>query len=609
MSEIGDVKRRLPILGNWTTPFDLSVAPIVIFLAVIPNTAVELHYADSTRAVLLWIFIKVAALSVWFTPLYGLKAIFSKLGIRKINLFTGGAIGAVIGACAGMFVYYCADYFNLHVYGETLSRRTVSTAIIGFTGMPMVLVLSASVTKIREVAFGKEGSPQSLIRQNFRKTGYYQSYLRKSSNLIESELSMLAQSLSQEISLLASDERSALVNAEKIVEKLGTQDFRSLSNRIDKLSQVPSRKRNFGLRWLTFRNYFFVTLSAVYRDMKTNPLNPKVYTYVIAVCTLSIQLRNNESIENIIIFTCVTGLITFVLQSLNVLYWKQSDKQFFLVSQLILLTNIGLIYVARDYSRLLGTDLALRGQTGRFVILLLLLFSATYILGHLGNAGVTATVDLFRVREFSRATERIEEEMLQDQTRLIGRKWAVHIHGKIQTRISATALSIKQAVAQNNSSALMRAVSSIQSTLAEPSAGMISIDRNLKSEIEARCAPWQGLVDYKLTIEPKMESLTGSQVRVAGDVIEEVISNAARHGGATKLEIKFSTNKRGDIDVLVEDNSVTPPPEIFQRGVGLGATIFTAASFGRWSLERDKNRGITVFKIKISPDANFDFEN
>jgi two-component sensor histidine kinase len=473
----------------------------------------------------------------------------------------------------------------------------------------MVLVLSASVTKIREVAFGKEGSPQSLIRQNFRKTGYYQSYLRKSNNLIESELSTLAQSLSQEISLLASDERSAVVNAEKILEKLGTQDFRSFSNRIDKLSQVPSRKGNFGLRWLTFRNYFFFTLSAIYKDMKTNPLNPKVYTYVIAVCTLSIQLRNSESIGNIIIFTCVTGLITFVLQSLNVLYWKQSNKQFFLVSQLILLTNIGLIYVARDYSRLLGTDLALRGQTGRFVILLLLLFSATYILGHLGNAGVTATVDLFRVREFSRATERIEEEMLQDHTRLIGRKWAVHIHGKIQTRISAAALAIKQAVAQNDSSALMRAVSSIQSTLAEPSAGMISIDRNLKSEIEARCAPWQGLVDYKLTIEPNLESLTGSQVRVAGDVVEEVISNAARHGGATKLEIKFSTNKRGDIDVLVEDNSVTPPPEIFQRGVGLGATIFAAASFGRWSLERDNNRGITVFKIKISPDANFDFEN
>ena len=609
MSEIGDVKRRLPNLGNWITPFDLSVAPVVIFLALIPNTVVELHYTDSTRAVLLWIFIKLAALSIWFIPLYGLKAIFSKLGFRKINLFTGGAIGAVIGACAGMFVYYCAEYFNLHANGETLSGRTFSTAIIGLTGMPMVLVLSASVTKIREVAFGKEGSPQSLIRQNFRKTGYYQSYLRKSSNLIESELSMLAQSLSQEISLLAPDERSALVNAEKIVEKLGTQDFRSLSNKIDKLSQVPSRKRKFGIRWLTFRNYFFVTLSAVYKDMKTNPLNPKVYAYIIAVCTLSIQLRNSESIGNIIIFTFVTGLITFVLQSLNVLYWKQSDKQFFLVSQLILLANIGLIYVARDYSRLLGTDLALRGQTGRFAILLLLLFNATYFLGHLGNAGVTATVDLFRVGEFTRTAEQIEKEMLQDQTRLIGRKWAVHIHGKIQTRISATALSIKQAVAQNNSSALMRAVSSIQSTLAEPSAGMISIDRNLKSEIEARFAPWEGLVDYKMTIEPNLESLTGSQVRVAGDVVEEIISNAARHGGATKLEIKFSTNKRGDIDVLVEDNSVTPPPEIFQRGDGLGVTIFTAASFGRWSLERDKNRGITVFKIKISSDANFYFDN
>jgi len=608
VSKTGDTKRRLAKIETWDAPFDLSIAPLLIFISLIPNTLVELRSTDSTRTVVLWIGIKLFTIIIWFAPLYVLHGTVKGFKRREINLFLGGIIGAILGSISGTYVFYAANLLNVNHPSENLQRRIISTAIIGFAWLPIGLVLSQSYGNIKKIAYGKEGSPHSLIRQNFRKTAFYNSYVRKSHDSIQTELSEISYNLANELTALASSESMGLSNAEKILEKLSTKSFRDLSNRIDKDVQAIRQKRNLRLRILTFRNYVSVILISVYKDMKKNPLNPRIFTYVIVVCLLGTQIRNNESVFHIFVFSSLAAAVTYAMSSLIVFYWKKTEKYFFEFSIFGLILNILFVYLIQEYMRIHGYDTVLVGQRAKTTFLDVLLFFFIYFLGHFGTAGVTATVDIFRVKEFSKIAHAIEAEMLRDQKRLIGRRWAVHIHGKIQTRISSAALAIQQATDKGDGSMILKTIDSIRFTLAEPSIGLKQVDRALEQEVQTRFAPWSGLVEYETSIEPELYSLDPVRVRVVGEVLEELISNAVRHGGATQIAIKLSMSRSSGIVLYAEDNSTNPPSLSTNRSVGIGTTIFNAASLGRWKLERDQVRGKTVFNMTISSDINFDLE-
>jgi two-component sensor histidine kinase len=608
VSRTGDNKKRLARIESWDAPFDLSIAPLLIFLSLIPNTLVELRSTDSTRTVVLWTGIKLLTIAIWFTPLYLLESTLKGFKRREINLFLGGIIGAILGALSGTYVFYAANLLHINHPDENLQRRVISTAIIGFAWLPIGLVLSQSFGNIKKIAYGKEGSPHSLIRQNFRKSAFYNSYIRKNYDAIETELAEISYKLANELTVLASNESMILSNADKILEKLNTKSFRDLSNRIDKDVQAIRQKRTLRLRILTFRNFVSVILISVYKDMKKNPLNPRIFTYVIVVCLLGTQIRNNESVFHIIVFSSLAAALTFAMSGLAVLYWKRTEKYFFEFSIFGLTLNVFFVYLLQEYMRIHGYDPVLAGQRVKTTFLDLILFFFIFFLGHLGNAGVTAKIDIFRVSEFSKIAHAIEAEMLRDQKRLIGRRWAVHIHGKIQTKISSAALAIQQAIDKGDGSIILETIDSISFTLAEPSAGLKQVDRVLEQELEARFAPWAGLLEYETSVDSGLSSLDAIRVRVVGEVLEELISNAVRHGSATQISLNLSMNTRGGIVLYAEDNSTNPPPSRTNRNVGIGTSIFNAASLGRWNLERDQIRGKTVFQMTISPDINFDPE-
>jgi hypothetical protein len=608
VSQTGDAKRRLAKIETWDAPFDLSMAPLLIFLSLIPNTLVELRSTDSTRTVVLWTGIKLCTIAIWFAPLYLLNHTIKGFKRREVNLILGGIIGAVLGATSGTFVFYTANLLNVNHPDENLQRRIFSTALIGFAWLPIGLVLSQSFGNIRKNAYGEEGTPHTLVRKNFRSTSLYKSFKRETYDSIEAELTDISHTLANELAALAPNESMSLSNAEKILEKLKTNSFRDLSNEIDRSVPEILQKKNLGLRILTFRNYVSVIFISAYRDMKKNPLNPRIFSYVITVCLLGTQIRNNESVFHIFVFSSLAAAITYAMSSLVVFYWGKTEKYFFEFSIFGLALNAAFIYLIQEYMRTHGYDSALSGQRLKTTFLDVLLFLFIYFLGHFGNAGVSATVDMFRVREFSKITEAIQNEMLRGQKRIIGRRWAVHIHGKIQTRISSSALAIQQAIAQNDSSAIFKTINALQVTLAEPSDGVQHTDRVLEKEVEARFAPWAGLLEHEASIDPSLHILDATRVRVVGDVLEEMISNAVRHGGATQISIRLTMRDGGGIELYAEDNSIYPPYMDTYKSVGIGTTIFNSASLGRWKLERDQNRGKTVFKMRISSKANFDIE-
>ena len=90
-------------------------------------------------------------------------------------------------------------------------------------------------------------------------------------------------------------------------------------------------------------------------------------------------------------------------------------------------------------------------------------------------------------------------------------------------------------------------------------------------------APWSALMDIDLRADEGM--IPADRVRDVGDVLEECLSNAFRHGGATRVELELDRQERG-WHVAVSDNGSGIDEA---QGSGLGTSLFDAVSGGEWS--------------------------
>jgi signal transduction histidine kinase len=221
------------------------------------------------------------------------------------------------------------------------------------------------------------------------------------------------------------------------------------------------------------------------------------------------------------------------------------------------------------------------------------------LLGHIGSASINADLNLFNFRKFNKLFSEIEAEMIRDQERLINHKWAVHIHGKIQTRLSTTVLALRQVKASHDDETFLQVLRSLQSILQEPTAGLNQIKRDIEGEVNARLKPWGGLLETDLIIDPLVVESRDLPTQLIGEVIEEIISNSVRHGDATEVRIEIRRTGNRKILIRVEDNAVNLPSGLEVRSKGVGTSIFNAASDGRWSLKRDVKREKTVFEMRI----------
>jgi hypothetical protein len=167
----------------------------------------------------------------------------------------------------------------------------------------------------------------------------------------------------------------------------------------------------------------------------------------------------------------------------------------------------------------------------------------------------------------------------------LSHRWAIFIHGKILTRLAATALKLETAASAGDSQTFNRAVDSLLKLLNNPDAEFEQDLLDLKSEVSSRLDPWIGLLDVDLHIDSDLESIKNPKVRELGEVIEELVSNSMRHGKAHKISLRVVKLGEKDIQIrAVDDSSVAPPSKVNHHG--LGTRIFNLASDGRWSITR-----------------------
>jgi two-component sensor histidine kinase len=182
----------------------------------------------------------------------------------------------------------------------------------------------------------------------------------------------------------------------------------------------------------------------------------------------------------------------------------------------------------------------------------------------------------------------------------LSHRWAIYIHGKILTRLAASALKLETACITGDSKTFNEALDSLIELLNNPDSQFEQELMDLSSEVRSRLDPWDGLLEIELEIDSELEMITSPRVRDLGEVIEELISNSMRHGKAHKISLRVT--KQGDTNIRVKaiDDSSVAPIDTNSR-YGLGTRIFNLASDGRWSIERVEST--TVFTLEMSLES------
>ena len=337
--------------------------------------------------------------------------------------------------------------------------------------------------------------------------------------------------------------------------------------------------------------------------MKLNKVNGNIFAFLILVAYAGFEIRLQKLDQISILFY---GFIVFIVTRLCVFLVNQiHDKakiNFFKSSFIIYTVNILiLIYIGINLSNLNFTG-SINFSNLNIVFSLFFLYISVFVLNHLIQAGVISSNDILSFRKILILNQNIEREMLWEQYLLIGTRWSVHIHGKVQTRISAAALAIKQDLIKDNQLGIKSTIHTLIDLLKSSEIYLAILDRNLEEEIDARLAPWNGIVEIDTVIDEGIADSESEWVRVVGEVIEEVISNAVRHGGATEIRIEVRPVSKSTLLIYSEDNSPQLPPEDLNIKRGIGSTIFSSASLGNWKLSRDKKRAKTVFQLRMKID-------
>ncbi len=193
--------------------------------------------------------------------------------------------------------------------------------------------------------------------------------------------------------------------------------------------------------------------------------------------------------------------------------------------------------------------------------------------------------------------EAVTKVVSDEFSHALSHRWAIFIHGKILTRLAATALKLETATQSGDTQTFNAAVDSLLKLLKNPDAEFEQLDTDLQTEVSSRLDPWFGLLDIDLQIDQELKSVRNERVHDLGEVIEELVSNSMRHGKSQKIELRVMKAGDREIQIVAIDNAIIAPRESDRR-YGLGTRIFNLASDGRWSITRIESG--TEFKLTMA---------
>ena len=174
-----------------------------------------------------------------------------------------------------------------------------------------------------------------------------------------------------------------------------------------------------------------------------------------------------------------------------------------------------------------------------------------------------------------------------------------NLHGRVQTRLLSCAAAIDRATASGDIDLLNRALIEVNdifddASLSKPEEPL----QPLGQQLDEIAKHWDGLCEVNLNLDESLKALatkTGSDI---AEIVEEAVTNAVRHGRATKVHIRVE-DLGSKVGIAVSDNGLF----VTDGTPGVGTELIRLLTQGDFSLTQNSSGGATL--IATLPKAGY----
>lgn len=554
-------------LDNWV--LDLIFLPFFVPIFLIPSISLEENSLNSFSVFSHWVAEKILAwgscLLVWWLSTY----LITKNGPRNVSIFQIwmiGFLGGFIGCGVGEIV---KNWLGLTFRLEFFQRMVyTSVSCIG-----IVMITSILGRGRRSYVFFKNEVKRSAIREQIagiRKSQIYSEHFKNLLAEITSKLNVVINKETKEINL---------DNLRTELRQFSHELFNGITHR------KPAMPKS--------NNYFYADFSPklFLLSVRSEPLNPNIFTLIIAFFVTMPLLRLENSVKSLVA-SLFAVLITFIIHNLQYYYWKYKSSSE--IGLLIAFDFLNLAALMAAFSILKGNFGFYASVTNQYLLFLMLtiLYSFFYVLGHISRISDLAKINEELVREDELNKAPSLSEFLENEEYRIRLEWSKFIHGELQPYLLAMKLSNNAPNRDVQVSEIKNKIANFKKTFvffSDPE--ILTID----DCFEALKNKWDGV----LLIIPNLEELT-SESRVSSqaildlkDVLSELAVNAVKHGEADVLRVNVKIRESNSLVVSAENNGAP----LTDNKPGLGSAVFDLLCEKNWSLKN--HGGMVVFTCRI----------
>jgi len=538
---------------------DLYLFPYVTIIFILPAVFTEESATESVGGYLRWFLIKLSAVLfayLIYLKIYHLLTIRNRNNLRFYEIF---AIGAFGGAVSGLLTALIISLTKFVSTDNSLVSQLIGPATTGGVWLPITCASSVSYKKISDLYQTLNSQFNSKITEEIHKSDLF---------------------------------KEAVVNKDRITtEQIITiiKSNKDYSAAAHDLEQISSKKERFkSLKIKRIRNIFNILGRGnnIFKiSVKVAPLNPVLFTLVMTSVILFGVIQNNPTISGLIVITYI-ATYTYIFHRLQVFFYEKYDNWFWLsivcdVACLLSFTLTGFLLDRFTNLTIYYNSVLISN------VLVIFLYILIYLTGQITqSATISYRQQRLKFEEYlnseSFKLKVFNQEVLDDSM-----KWAQLIHGKVQTRFIAASGDNSAAGRQNLISDINRAIVDEleHSGVSENDAALI---------IERITSPWSAVISINSVISKDLTNTAlpeGAATKLE-QVVEEVITNAVKHGAAESIWLELGMESDKSLLLQIKNDGKA----VETKRKSLGTSLFDKA--GVWSLSNVDS--YVIFKMVIN---------
>ena len=533
-----------------------------------------LNNQDLKNLVIKWIVIKLCAVTSLYLFLLLMKIYFKIRNIKAIRSSTLVALGVISGLINGLVQKELIQVFDVFEAGTTIAR------IIAPIPLSIVLLFTLSILTSNIGRYRVQAMKAEVKIQALRSIKNKQREIQEHNLAISTKIKRSANLALNRLGDLGSHTSMLDINFSNEIRRISDSTIRDLSHEIAGSYQDvnsfegESTKREKGI------NLFRLFIDSI----NFAPLNPFAISFAFVFFISGDMIRHADFRQAITIMAgafCVIYIIQLTSSYLYRIFGLQNIYTVIVTTLIAGYLPPFLVYHNFLHFQHLVPDIE-RYPPPVYGLFMLALMVITFV-GYIQQAGLLASEDILKSRKQFIINSKIASKPYSKEIAQISRNWARHLHGRVQSQIMAATFEIENAQEIGDVVAAERALQKIIAVLEHANQLEGQASKTFTEAIEMRTRNWSSLLHIDLRIAPEFVNRGVDEILTVNDVVDEMITNASRHGEATNIRIEIERYNSTHISIRAIDNGTK-----FEEGKrGFGSRFFEEASEGLWNISRN----------------------